>query len=136
MGPVTRALAERDERANEAIVIARRASEEAEAARAEVEVKLGEARAEAAQLLGAARERAAVREKEIVEEAQTRSREMVEAARRAIEGEKQKAIAAIRDEVVDISLAGAKAVIGRSVDGEDDRRLVGDLVDRMKRGAR
>ena len=136
MGPITRALAERDERANEAIVTARRASQEAEAARAEVEVKRGEARAEAAQLLAQARDRASVREKEIVDEAQARSREMVEAARRTIDAEKQKAVAAIRDEVVDISLAGAQAVIGRNVDGEDDRRLVGDLVDRMKGAAR
>lgn len=132
MGPITRALSERDDRANEAIVTAKRASQEAEAARAEVEVKLGEARAEAAQLLAQARERATVREKEIVDEAQARSRELVESARRTIEAEKQKAVAAIRDEVVEISLAGAQAVIGRNVGGEDDRRLVGDLVDRMK----
>jgi F-type H+-transporting ATPase subunit b len=135
MGPVTSALTERDERASEAIETAKRASEEAEAARAEVEVKLGEARAEAAQLLSEARDRAGVREKEIVDEAQARSRDMVEAARRTIQAEQDKAIAAIREEVVDLSLAGASAVIERNVDSEDDRRLVGGLVDNVKGSA-
>jgi F-type H+-transporting ATPase subunit b len=131
MGPVTRALTERDARASEAIETAKRASEEAEAARAEVEVKLGEARAEAAALLSEARERAGVREKEIIDEAQGKSREMVEAARRAIQAEQDKAIAAIREEVVDLSLAGASAVLERNVGSDDDRRLVAGLVDKV-----
>ncbi len=135
MGPVTRALTERDDRAAETIATAKRASEEAEAARAEVEVKLGEARAEAAQLLADARDRAGVREKEIVDEAQGRSREMVDAARRAIQAEQDKAVAAIREEVVDLSLAGASAVLERNVGAEDDRRLVGGMVDNMKGSA-
>ena len=132
MGPVTRALADRDGRVQQAIETARQASEDAEAARAEVEVKLGEVRAEAAQLLADARERAAVREKEIVDEAQDRSREMITAAQRAIRAEQDKAVAAIREEVVDLSLAGARAVIERNVGSDDDRRLLGDMVDRVK----
>ena len=84
MGPVTRALAERDDRVQAAIEAAREASEGAEAARAEVEVKLGEVRAEAAQLLAEARDRAAVREREIVDDAEGKARELVEAAQRAI----------------------------------------------------
>ena len=135
MGPVTRALAERDERALEAIEAARQASEEAEAARAEVEVRLGEVRAEAAQLLSAARDRAGVREKEILDEAQGRSREMVTAAKRAIQAEQDKALAAIREEVVDLSLAGARAVLDRNVGSDDDRRLLGEMVDKVATGA-
>ena len=71
----------------------------------------------------------------MIDAAEERSREMLEAARRAIEAEKQKAVSAIRDEVVELSLASAEAVIGRRVSGDDDRRLVGELVDRL-RGAR
>jgi len=131
MGPVTRALSERDERAQEAIDAARTASEEAEAARAEVEVKLGEVRAEAAQLLAEARDRAAVREREIVDDAQGKARELVDAAQRAIQAEQDKAIAAIREEVVDLSMAGARKVLERNVGSDDDKKLLGELVDKV-----
>ncbi len=55
-------------------------------------------------------------------------RRMVEAARRAIQAEQAKAIATIREEVVDLSLAGASAVLERNVGGDDDRKLVDQLV--------
>jgi F-type H+-transporting ATPase subunit b len=135
MGPVTRALTERDDRARDAIAAAGRAAEEAESARAEVEVRLGEAKAEAAKLMNEARERASVREKEMVDEAQQKSRDLIESARRAIQAEQDKAVAAIREEVVDLSLAAAKAVIERNVDSDDDRKLVGRMVDRVKGSA-
>ncbi|HVS09705.1 MAG TPA: F0F1 ATP synthase subunit B [Planctomycetota bacterium] len=134
MGPVVRALEARDGAARKAIEDAERASRDAEAARAEVEVRLGEARAEAVRLLAEARERAGVREREIVEDAEKRSHAMIEAARRAIRVEQDKAIAAIRDEVVELSLASARAVLERNVGGEDDRRLVSQMVSRVKSG--
>lgn len=132
MGPITRALSERDDQARQAIIEAKTASEEAEKARAEVEVSLGEARAEAAQFLSDARERAGVREREIVDEAQEKAREMVESARRSIQAEQDKAISAIREEVVDLSLAGASKVLSRNVGSDDDRKLVSELVGQMK----
>jgi len=134
MGPVVRALDSRDAAVRKAIEDAERASRDAEAARAEVEVRLGEARAEAVRLLAEARERAGVREREIVEEASKRAQAMIEAARRAIQAEQDKAIAAIRDEVVELSLASARAVLERNVGGEDDRRLVERMVGRVASG--
>jgi F-type H+-transporting ATPase subunit b len=129
MGPITRALEERDDLARRAIDQATKASQDAEAARAEVEVKLGEARAEASQLLADARERAETREREIVEEAKRSAEGLVENARTQIQAEQEKALAAIRNEVVDLSLTAATQVLGRQVGSEDDRRLVGELVD-------
>ena len=55
MGPVSRALVERDELATRAIDAAERASAEAEAARVAVEAKVAEAQAGAAKLLAEAR---------------------------------------------------------------------------------
>ena len=127
-GKVVAALSERDSQAAEAVAAAERASQEAEKSRAAVEVALGESQAEAAQLLASARERAEAREREIVESAKRESEAMIEAARRTIRGEQEKALAAIRGEVVDLSLHAASQVLGRKVDGEDDRRLVTELV--------
>lgn len=128
MGPVTRALEERDDHASRAIAAAERASSEAEQARAEVEIKLGEAQAEAAKLLAEARQRAEVREHEIVDAAKQEAAGMVEAARKAIRAEQDKAIATIRKEVVELSLHAAGRVLERQVDTDDDRRLVTELV--------
>jgi F-type H+-transporting ATPase subunit b len=128
MGPVTRALLARDQKAAEAILSAERASEEAQKAKAEVEVALGRARADAAELLAAARARAETREGEIVDSARREADAMVERAREEIRGEREKALAQIREQVVDLSLGAASRVLGRSVGSEDDRRLVRELV--------
>jgi len=136
MGPVTRALEERDGKASRAIQEAQKASSDAERARAEVEVALGEARAEAAKLMAEARERAGVREKELIEAAKSEAANLVDGARRTIQAEQHKAIAAIREEVVDLAIRGAGKVLGRNVGGDDDRRLVADLVGQVQAGGK
>lgn len=128
MGPTTRALIERDREASEAVKLAERAGEEAEKARAEVEIKLGEAQTEAAALLSGARERAEKREREIVEAAKGEAQALVENARVQIKAEQDKAISAIRTEVVDLSLAAAGQVLAKKVDSDDDRRLAEQLI--------
>lgn len=132
MGPIAKALEARDELASRAIVEAEKAREEAGKARAEVESKLAEARAEAAKLLAEARERATAVERQITEEAGVRSQRMVAEATATIQAERDKALAAIREEVVDLSMAGARAVLGRNVGADDDRRLVSDMVGKLK----
>ncbi|MDP6538797.1 MAG: F0F1 ATP synthase subunit B [Planctomycetota bacterium] len=128
LGPVSRALEDRDGRVREAIDSARQASEDAEKARAEVEVKLGEAQADAAKLLAEARERGEAREREILDSAREEAEAMRERAQSEIETAKEQALAAIRDEVVDLSLAAASQVLQRRVDSEDDRRMVGEMM--------
>jgi len=125
---VTAALTERDAKASEAIVLAQRASEEAAAARAAVEARLSDANAQAQKLVSEAKERAELREREIVEQAKREADQMLGAARAAIEVEKDKALAAIRGEVVNLSLSAATKVLGRNVGSADDRRLVEELV--------
>jgi len=130
MGPVTRALEDRDERSTRAIAQAEQAAAQAQKAQAEVEVKRGEALAEASKLMAEARERAESREHEIVEAAKAEAAGMVESARRAIQAEQDKALSAIRNEVVDLSIQAASKVLERNVGGEDDRRMVGEIVAR------
>ena len=134
MGPITRALSSRDEQALTAIESAKRASQEAEAARAAVEVKLGEAQANAAALLAEARDRAEKREHEMIELAKKEAEGLRERARADIDTAKDQALAAIREEVVELSLSAAGQVLGRRVDSEDDRRLVTELVKTTKGG--
>jgi len=128
MGPITRALYERDDIAKSAVTKAEQASADAERARSEVEVRLGEARAEAQRILQAARERGETREREIVEKAKNEASALLESARALIRAEKDKALAAIRSEVVDLAIGAASKVIERNVGSDDDRRLVGTIV--------
>ena len=127
-GPITAALYERDVKASEATTAAEKAREEAAKSAAKVEVALGEAQAEAARHLATARERAEARENDIVEKAKREASAMIDGARTQIQAEQEKALATIRAEVVELSLSAASKVIGRSVNSEDDRRLVKSLV--------
>lgn len=128
LGPISKALLERDEHAKAAIGAAEEAKAAAERVRAEVEVSLGEARAESAREMAEARERGEKRAAEIINAAEEKSRDLLVAAQAAIHAEQEKALAAIREEVVDLSLAAASKIIGRSVGSEDDRRLVSEVV--------
>lgn len=136
MGPVTRALEERDAKTERAIATAEKASREASDARAKLEVALAEARGEAARLVADARVKAEARGHEIVEAAKTEAGQLVEGARKAIRAEQDKAIAAIRNEVVELSLHAASSVLERNVGSEDDRRFVTKIVatERVGRG--
>jgi F-type H+-transporting ATPase subunit b len=132
MGPITKSLENRDEAASKAIGEAERARAETEKAKAEVEIALNQARAEAAKFLAEARERSTAIVDAARTEAQAASQRELENAQRAIRAEQAKAIAAIREEVVDLSISGARAVLQRNVGSEDDRRLVSDMVGKLK----
>jgi F-type H+-transporting ATPase subunit b len=75
-----------------------------------------------------ARARAEARERELLEAAGQEARGLVDAARRTIEAEREKAVQAIRAEVVDLSLLAAGAVIKRNVGSPDDKRLVQEML--------
>jgi F-type H+-transporting ATPase subunit b len=128
MGPISRSMLARDERAVSAIAAAEAAKAEAEKARVAVESSLAEARLEAVKTVEAARARAETRERELLSEAKAASDKLLEQARTEIRSEQAKAVAQIRAQVVEISLAAAGKVLERKVDAADDRRLVEQLV--------
>lgn len=136
MGPVTRALEARDEKAASAIKAAEKASQDAESARAAVEAKLREAQLEANRVVDAARGRAEVVERELKASAATEAAAMLTRAKSEIRAEQDKALATIRREVVEVSLNAASKVLERRVDSADDRRLVEELVSSSKATAR
>jgi F-type H+-transporting ATPase subunit b len=128
MGPITKALEARDERAAAAIASAEKASRDAESAKAAVESKLKEAQVEAAKLIDSARARAESVERQIKDDASKAATAMIERAKTEIKNEEAKALSAIRREVVEVSMNAAGQVLKRKVDGADDRRLVEEMV--------
>ena len=128
MGPITRGMEARDEKVTQAIQAAEKASRDAEASRQAVEAKLREAQMEAGKLVDAARARAEAVERTLKDDASKQAAALLDRARTEIRGEQEKAIAAIRREVVDVSMQAAGAVLSRKVDTNDDRKLVEELV--------
>ena len=61
---------------------------------------------------------------------------LLEQAKREIQVEREKALATIRGEVVELTMSAASAVLQRNVGSEDDRRLVSDAMSKMKTGAK
>lgn len=128
MGPITRALEARDERMATAIASAEKASHDAEASRAAIESKLSAAQVEAGKLVDAARARAEAVERSLKDDAAKQASALLERAKLEIQNEQDKALAAIRREVVDVTIQAASQVLQRKVDSNDDRRLVEELV--------
>ena len=60
----------------------------------------------------------------MIEETRGQQQEMLERARREIEGEKQRAIADLRREAVDLAIAGASRVIEKNLDDASNRQIV------------
>jgi len=61
---------------------------------------------------------------ELLEQTRVQQQELLERARRDIDAERDRAIAELRREAVDLALAGASKVIERNLDDSSNRQLV------------
>ena len=121
---IVKATADREAAITQQLADAERMHGEAKAALEEQRQLLAGARGEAQALMAEARgaserERAASVEKTKVEQ-----QEMLERARREIVAEKERAVAELRREAVDLAIAAAGKVIGQRLDANADRKLV------------
>lgn len=123
-GPITKAVEAREQALQDAIDQAKRDREEAARILAEHRTQLEGARAEAQKIIAEGR---AVGEKlraEMLEETHAQQQDLLERARREIAGERDRAIAQIREEAVDLALAAASKVIEKNLDDSANRKLV------------
>lgn len=126
--PIGQLLANRRERIEQGLKDAEQARRDRESAEQERAAALAEARREANEILNRAQKVAQeTREADI---AATRSEleRMRERALAEIEAEKQRALAELRAEVADLALAAAGKVIGESMDGQRQRKLVEEFL--------
>ena len=126
--PVTKMLNERRERIEQGLKDAEQARRDRESAEAERVTALAEARREANDILVRAQKVAQeTRDADIAATREELERMRVRAAA-DIEAEKQRAIGELRGEVADLALAAAGRVVGESLDGERQRRLVQEFL--------
>jgi F-type H+-transporting ATPase subunit b len=121
---ITDALDKRQHAIEESIDTAERARAEAAGLLEEYRERLKEARAQADEIVARARKAGEVRERESLEEAKVKRDELMEQTRRDIEAETRRAIQEIRKEVGDLTILATEKVTRKSLDEDDQRRLV------------
>ena len=123
-GPITAAVAAREQALEDAIAGAKRDREEAAALLAEHRANLAASREESQKIIADARISAERVRAELVEQAHGEQTSMLARARQEIESEKTRAIAELRREAVELAIAGASKVIEKNLDQDSNRKLV------------
>jgi F-type H+-transporting ATPase subunit b len=129
---ILRAVEEREKKIQEQLDRAEKANQDAQRVLAEYQQKLAAARNEAQELLAAGRQAAEKVREDIAARARTEHEELIDRARREIVAEREKALAELRGEAVELSLAAASKVLERNLDSEADRRLVREYLDSLR----
>jgi len=128
---ILQAVEEREQRIQAQLDAAEKANAEGQRALAICNQQLSTAREEAQAIVAAARQAGEKVREELVAKGRVEQEELLARARREIGLERDKAVAELRREAVELSIAAASKVIERNVDTESDRRLVRDYLDRL-----
>ena len=121
---ITAAVEAREKALEEAIEGAKRDREEAARALAEQLKQIEAARLEAQKIIVEGRQAGEKVRATMIEETQQQQQAMLERARREIEMEKEKAIAELRREAIELAIAGASKVIEKNLDDQSNRKIV------------
>ena len=122
--PILAAVEAREKALEDAIEGAKRDREEAARLLAEQRAQLEGSRGEAQRYIAEGRAAAEKMKAELLEQTRVQQQELLERARRDIDAERDRAIADLRREAVDLALAGASKVLERNLDDSSNRQLV------------
>lgn len=126
--PMIKALENRENFIRESLEEAEAARQEADKVASEYEAMVAKARQEAQEIVAAGKETAERMKADILNEAQEKSNGILKQAEAQITAEREKAIAEIRTQIVDISVAAAEKIISRSITADDNERLIDDAL--------
>ena len=133
---ILKTVEEREQRIQRQLEEAERANAEAARLLEEHRRAVAAARAEAQELIAKAR---AVAEKErqtLLAKAREEYEQLLVRARKEIDAEKEKAILALRQEAVDLTIAAASKLLEAELDTETNRRLVMEYLASLEQGGR
>lgn len=122
--PLFAAVEAREKALEDAIEGAKRDRAAAESMLAQQKAHLETARTEAQQIIADSRATAEKMRADLLSQTKAQQEEMIEQARRAIDGEKAAAIASLRNEAIDLAIAGASRVIEQNLDSTGNRKIV------------
>ena len=130
------AVEAREQALADAIEGAKRDREEAARLLQEHKAQVEAARGDAQKFIADARQVAEKSRAELLEKTRLDQQEMLERARREIAGERDKAIAQLRREAVDLAIAGATKVVEENLDSDKNRKLVESFLGSLAGGKR
>ena len=123
-GPITAAVDAREKALEDAVEGAKRDRDAAAKLLAEHHAKIEAARDEAQKLIADGRAVAEKMRGEMLDQTRKEQADMLERARRDIGAERDKAVAQLRKEAVDLALAGAGKVIEQNLESQKNRQLI------------
>ena len=112
----------------ESIEAAERSKQESEELTAEYRARLKEAREQADDIVARARKAADDARSKAEHEGKEKREELVAAARRDIEAETRRSLDRIRKEVADLTVLTTERVVGKTLNAEDQQRLVDEAL--------
>jgi F-type H+-transporting ATPase subunit b len=130
--PVMRMLDERSERIKKGLEDAEAASRRAAEMEQEFEARLGEARREGQEIIAQATQMSETARQEILEKSRQEARAQIEKAKEEIERERDLAMAELRQQVAELSLAISEKVIGETLDEQKQRKLIAEFLDQTE----
>lgn len=122
--PITAAVEAREKALQDALDEAQRNREEAERVLAEHRAQLEAGRNEAQHLIAEGRSVGDKMRADMLTETREQQQEMLDRARREIEAEKDRAVAELRREAIDLAIAGASKLIEKNLDDQSNRKIV------------
>jgi F-type H+-transporting ATPase subunit b len=122
--PMFRAVEAREKALEDAIEGAKKDREAAAALLAEQQKQLDAAKGEAQKFMAEARAASEKVRAEMLEQTRKEQGDLLDRARRDIEQEREKAIAQLRREAVELAILGASKAIEESLDSDKNRKLV------------
>jgi F-type H+-transporting ATPase subunit b len=122
--PLLAAVEARERALEDAIEGAKRDRDEAARLLAEQRAQLEGSRGEAQRLIAEGRAASEKMKADLLEQTRQQQLELIERARRDIDAERERAIADLRREAVELALAGASKVVERNLDDAGNRQLV------------
>jgi F-type H+-transporting ATPase subunit b len=128
---IAEALDKRQHAIEDSIEASERTRAEADRLLAEYRERLADARGQADDIVARARKTGEAHEEEVLAEARHKREEMMEQTRRDIEAETRRAIQEIRNEVADLTVAATEKVTRKTLDADDQKRLVEEALSEL-----
>ncbi|MDP9227947.1 MAG: F0F1 ATP synthase subunit B [Actinomycetota bacterium] len=125
---IQEALDKRAKLISDSIETAQKQQKESEQLLREYRARLSEAREQADDIVARARKSAESSKAEATQEGKDKREELLAAARRDIEAETRRSLDRIRKEVADLTVLATEKVTRKSLDSDDQRRLVDEAL--------
>jgi len=130
--PILRMLDERSARIKKGLEDADQASRRAAEMEQEFEKRMAEARKEGQEVIAQATQLSERTRQEFLDTAREEARALVEKAKGEIDRERELAMAELRQQVADLSLAISEKVIGATLDEKRQRQLIADFLEQTE----